>query len=492
MELPDLPKNWAKVPLEALADVSAGNPAPQGEANFAEDGVPFVRVQDMGRLKGKYLRVTADRVNEQGSQKLRLWSAGTVLLTKSGASTLLNQRAILGQDSFVVSHIATVAANGTTSADWLYYWLKMVDAAKLSHGGNMPSLPLSRVKQTQCPLPPLAEQQRIVEKIETLFAELDKGEDALREVQNLLVRYRQSVLKAAVAGELTANWRAANGPPPESGENLLARILKQRRETWRGRGSYNEPTKPNTRNLPELPDGWTWASIDQISVEMLIGLVRAAGLQNTQGIGTRYIKMDRIDMHGHLALDTDVCVNVTSQEGERFALQKNDVLFNTRNSVELVGKVGIVAKTPDQAIVYNNNLMRLRFVEATSPAFLNMQMTSPGVRKRMELVKRATTSVAAIYGKDLKQLALAIPPLAEQHEIAARTEEALARVRQVLELCDAERSRSAALRQSILKNGFSGRLVPQDPCDEPAEQLLARVRDARVCKMKPARKVASA
>jgi hypothetical protein len=91
---------------------------------------------------------------------------------------------------------------------------------------------------------PLNEQRRIVEKIETLFARLDKGEEALRDVQKLLARYRQSVLKAAVTGQLTADWRAENAHRLEHGQDLLARILQTRRETWEGRGKYKEPCRP--------------------------------------------------------------------------------------------------------------------------------------------------------------------------------------------------------------------------------------------------------
>src|SRR5690606_30258063 len=114
------------------------------------------------------------------------------------------------------------------------------------------------------PLPPINEQRRIVEKIETLFAELDKGEEYLRQVQTLLTRYRQSVLKAAVTGELTAEWRAQRVGQLEHGRDLLARILKARRESWQGRGQYKEPVEPDATALPELPQGWVSCSLDAL------------------------------------------------------------------------------------------------------------------------------------------------------------------------------------------------------------------------------------
>ena len=131
--------------------------------------------------------------------------------------------------------------------------------------GDRPRVKFDSIADFEFLLPPLNEQRRIVEKIETLFARLDKGEEALRAVRTLLARYRQSVLKAAVTGQLTADWRADNRL--EHGRDLLARILQTRRDTWQGRGKYKEPAAPDTSDLPELPDGWVWASLDSLILD---------------------------------------------------------------------------------------------------------------------------------------------------------------------------------------------------------------------------------
>ncbi|HDQ39652.1 MAG TPA: hypothetical protein ENN39_01280, partial [Desulfonatronum sp.] len=150
-------------------------------------------------------------------------------------------------------------------ADRDFLWLKLNDENFWIKGGSaQPFVKTRESFQHEFPLPPLNEQHRIVEKIETLFARLDKGEETLREVQKLLARYRQSVLKAAVTGQLTADWRAENAHRLEHGRDLLARILQTRRETWDGRGKYKEPVAPDTTGLPELPEGWVWASLDML------------------------------------------------------------------------------------------------------------------------------------------------------------------------------------------------------------------------------------
>jgi type I restriction enzyme S subunit len=189
--------------------------------------------------------------------------------------------------------------------------------------------------------------------------------------------------------------------------------------------------------------------------------------------------MDRVDMIGNVDIAPEVFVTCTPDEMDRFALRKGDVLFNTRNSVELVGKVGIVRRDPESPTVYNNNLMRLRFPDCFDPVFVGLQLCAKPFRQRMERVKKATTSVAAVYGKDFWPLPLVVPSLPEQQEIVRLLDEQFEAIERNERELDAALKRSEALRQSILKRAFSGRLVPQDPADEPAQELLARLRTER-------------
>ncbi len=242
-------------------------------------------------------------------------------------------------------------------------------------------------------LPPfsLAQQRRIVAKIEELFSELDKGIENLKQARAQLAVYRQSLLKHAFEGKLTAGWRAAHKGKLESADQLLARIHAEM------------PDKSENRGVDAAHNSCSWLKLTlaEIIVEALIGLVRASALQNRDGRGFSYIKMDRVDMSGHVDIAPEVFVDCGEEEVERFALREGDILFNTRNSVELVGKTGLVRKAPSAPTVFNNNLMRIRTVPPVLPAFLSHQMCAPQFRENMEQVKKATTSVAAVYGKDL-------------------------------------------------------------------------------------------
>jgi hypothetical protein len=143
---------------------------------------------------------------------------------------------------------------------FLEYWLVSI-ATKLEGmgtGTTVKGLRLSDVTSLPCPSPPRTAPHRREDR--DALRPARQGEEAVRQVQALLKRYRQSVLKAAVTGELTADWREANRDRLEHGRDLLARILKTRRETWEGRGRYKEPVAPDTSGLPELPEGWMWAA----------------------------------------------------------------------------------------------------------------------------------------------------------------------------------------------------------------------------------------
>lgn len=335
------------------------------------------------------------------------------------------------------------------------------------------------------PVAPLNEQRRIVEKVETLFARLDKGEEALLEVQKLLARYRQSVLKAAVTGELTADWRAENAHRLEHGRDLLARILQTRRETWDGRGKYKEPVAPDTTDLPELPEGWVWASIDQLLVRLTSGS-RAWKKYYGRGDGTfimaQNVRPMRFDLTQRFAVDPPP----DSPDAIRSEVQREDIL------ITIVGaNTGDVCRFPlDEREYYVcQSVALLRLVDVELSPFVEMYLSGKGAgRDQIETF---------IYGagrphlgfEELRAIKVPLPPKVERAEIVARINEEFERLAQVEAICQTELARSAALRQSILKDAFSGRLVPQDPADEPAAALLERIKEARAAApRKPRRK----
>lgn len=342
-------------------------------------------------------------------------------------------------------------------------------------------------------LPSRPEQHRIVAKIEELFSELDKGIENLKIARAQLKVYRQALLKHAFEGKLTAQWRAENQDKLETADALLKRIQQERAQRyqqqladWQTNGGSKpkapKPLPPLTAEelaeFPELPEGWGWVRIIDLIADSTLGLDRGAQYQNSEPPGLPYIKMNNVTMDGRVTSDKLVYVDVDKTEQERYVLREGDILFNTRNSRELVGKTGLVRKFVVPT-VYNNNLMRIRLHDGISPYFVCHQMCSAGFKKKLEEAKKGTTNVAAVYAKDLFPLLLVLAPQLEQQRIVELVEARLSEVDQLDQTITTSLQQAEALRQSILKKAFSGQLVPQDPHDEPASALLARIRAER-------------
>ncbi len=136
-------------------------------------------------------------------------------------------------------------------------------------GTTISGITKKQLETLEFPLPPLPEQERIVAKIEETFTQLEAGVAELQNAKAQLKRYRASVLKSAVEGELTREWREAHQSEIEPAETLLARILEERRKKWEeegGKGKYKEPAAPNIDGLPTLPEGWVWVSAEQATI----------------------------------------------------------------------------------------------------------------------------------------------------------------------------------------------------------------------------------
>lgn len=231
----------------------------------------------------------------------------------------------------------------------------------------------------------------------------------------------------------------------------------------------------------ELGIGWTTVPLGTLVAEAGVGLVRAAADQHVSD-GLPYVRMNHFGLDGEWDLSDLSFVQASSAEAQRYELQEGDVLFNTRNSEELVGKTAIWPGNLS-GYVYNNNLLRLRFCRGVLPRFVALQMRSPQFREALEDAKSATTSICAIYQRDLLQKPMLVPPLNEQRRIVAKLEDLLARSRRAKDALDAIPPLLEKLRQSILASAFRGDLTAdwraKHPDVEPAHELLKRIRAER-------------
>ena len=457
-----LPPGWVEISQNSLGDFINGYAFKP--AHWGKVGKPIIRIQNLTNSEKEFNYTTAkvpEKYQVTKGDVLISWSATLDTFKWGGPDGLLNQ------------HIFKFIPNPNVDVVYAFYLLKNSIAELLKsehlHGTTMKHINRRPFLEHAVRLAPLPEQRRIGDKIETLFSDLDKGEEYLRQVQTLLKRYRQSVLKAAVTGELTKDWREANKHRLESGEDLLQRILKSRREKWQGRGKYQEAEEPKGRYFSEIPKTWAAATIDQISSAVDYG---SSAKCSSYDSGVAVLRMGNIQ-NGDLDLEDLKYLPHKHDEFPKLLLDEGDLLFNRTNSAELVGKTAIYKGKPKKCS-FASYLIRVKLIEV-EPEYISAFINSAFGRAWIKAVVSQQVGQANVNGSKLKSLAIPLPPRDEQKEIVGRVSQIFAQIDAFEALCEAELKRSATLRQSILKAAFSGQLVPQDPADESATALLERI-----------------
>jgi type I restriction enzyme S subunit len=415
--------SWHRVPAAQVIEIINGFPFESKGFNN-EKGTPVLRIRDI--LKGKTKTFFEGKVDPKACYV----SNGDIVIGMDGdfnsciwqgGLVLLNQRVckVETNQAFYDQKFFSYLLPG---------YLRAIHAQ--TSAVTVKHLSSNTIKEIPLPLPPFNEQKRIVDKIEQLFSNLDEGEALLKQVQKQLGTYRQSVLKAAVTGKLIG--LDANEWP----EQTVGQLLKDIRYGTAKKCLF-DPSKTPVLRIPNVAGG----------------------------------KIDLSDLK-----HTDF----SETELEKLRLEYGDLLIVRSNgSVSLVGLSAMVTK---QAVgcAYAGYLIRLRLKQdILLPDFLNLYLHSPIVRGRIELQARSTSGVHNINSNEVKSIPLRVPPLQHQEEIVSKVDDIFSQIDVLENWCATELARSATLRQSILKDAFSGKLVPQDPTDEPAHELLKCIQAER-------------
>ena len=312
-------------------------------------------------------------------------------------------------------------------------------------------VPAGFLEQAPFPLPPLAEQRRIVAEIEKQFTRLDASVAALKRVQANLKRYRASVLKAACEGKLVpteAELAHADGRDYEPADRLLERILAERRARWKSqekrRGKYKEPVPPDTSSLPELPEGWVWAALSQISD--LKGGATKGKRYRTDEVLTEvpYLRVANVQ-RGYLDLSEIKTIEVTQDVADQLELMPGDILFTEGGDRDKLGR-GWIWKGEIDGCIHQNHVFRSRLLlSEVHPEFVSWWGNSFG-QTFFEQSGKQTTNLASINLSVLSGFPVPLPPPAEQRRIVAEVERRLSVIQQTEAAVEAnlDASRAAA------------------------------------------------
>ena len=356
---------------------------------------------------------------------------------------------------------------------YLQYFMNsstFVSFASHLNTGDRPRVDFDQLAPYEFPLAPLDQQKRIVAEIEKQFSRLDEAVANLKRVQANLKRYKAAVLKAAVEGRLVeteAERARREGRSFETGAQLLQRILETRRSQWQGKGKYKEPAAPDATDLPKLPEGWVWATVEQLSSLVEYGS-SAKTREDTTGVPV--LRMGNI-VEGELVFDELKYLPTKHDEFPKLLLKPGDLLFNRTNSPELVGKTAVFVGSL-QKFSFASYLIRVRLVQGVEPKFLAAFINSAYGRNWVKSVVTQQVGQANVNGTKLQVLAVPLSPEAEQHRIVSELDRRISLVREVEGQVDANFARAERLRQSTLSRAFSGRLS----CNEiGAEWQIVRV-----------------
>lgn len=328
----------------------------------------------------------------------------------------------------------------------------------------------------ELPIPPIPEQRRIVEAIDSYFTRLDDAVATLERVERNLQRYRAAVLKAAVEGRLVPTEAALAKQERRSYEPasvLLQRILAERRRRWSEsgkKGNCQEPPPPGTTSLPDLPEGWCWATVESLSTKVVDGVHKKPRYVNS---GIPFVTVRNLTAGPGISFDN---LNyITREDYEEYSARTNPERGDLLISKD--GTLGVVrAIRTDRVFSIFVSVALIKPVEKAMTDYLELALSSPTVQ--MQMVPKGS-GLQHIHLEDLRQDCIPLAPLAEQRRIVAAAQALLSTADAINTTYDVSLGRLARVRQSILKWAFEGRLANQDRADKSAAALVERMKAKR-------------
>ena len=426
-----VPANWCWVKAGIVTNIFNGNSINEkikAEKYYGKkEGLIFIATKDIG-FDNVVNYETNVKITDY--QNFKIAPANTALLCIEGGSSG-RKVGFVDQNVCFGNKLCAFASN-IINSKFIYYILQsqcFYDQFNNKRHGLIGGVSIKDLAEMYFMIPPLAEQQRIVERIESLFAKLDEAKENMQNVLDGFETRKAAILHKAFTGELTANWRKQHGVSMDSWEEkCVSEICKN--------------LKYGTSKKSELNG--------------LVAVIRMGNLQNGE-----------IDWN-NLAYTDD------EEDIKKYSLKKGDVLFNRTNSPELVGKTAIYRG--EFPAIYAGYLIKLDYNEnIINGEYFNYLMNSIRAKEYCQLVKTDGVSQSNINAKKIGAFQIPVPKLEEQTEIVRIIDGVFAKEQQAKELAENALAKIDLIKKSILARAFRGELGTNNPADEPAVELLKRV-----------------
>ncbi|MFW6283611.1 MAG: restriction endonuclease subunit S [Minisyncoccales bacterium] len=395
--------NYPTKKLGEVCEISAGNSVPQGKNFFKNGKYSLFRTSDVGavHISDNFSNVR-DYLNDEGIKKLKLFKKGTILLPKSGASTFLNHRVVMGCDGYVSSHLATILAGENVDHKYLYFYLFTIDAKKITANTSYPSLKLSDIGKIEIPLPPLETQKKIVAKLESLLGKINEAKKLRAEAQ-------------------------------EKTENLLSAELHK--IFSEGKDKYESEGLGNVAELVRGPFGGSLRK--DMFVDEGYAVYEQGNVIKNNTVSFRYFISEE-----------------KFKEMKRFEVSSGDILMSCSGTI---GRLAIVPSNNVPGII-NQALLKISPNEKISTNYLRYTLYDYVLRNMLKhTTGSAIKNIVAV--SILKKIKIPLPPLSEQKKIVARLDSLSQKVDQVKKLQKTTETELTTLEQSILHKAFNGELI---------------------------------
>ena len=444
-----LPAGWKLETLGSLCEKSQYGWTTKADKDG--QGVKFLRTTDITPGVVDWERVPFC-VEAPPDLEKYLIREGDLLISRTG-SIGVNYLVSNPEPAVFASYLIRFRPKKSTSTKYLRYYLQSPTYWRAIAAGKkgiaVQNVNATMLSKIPVPVAPDSEQLEIVAEIEKQFSRLDEAVANLQRVKANLKRYKASVLKDAVEGRLVpteAEIARREGRSYETGEQLLQRILEARRNEWRGKGKYKEPTSPVTANLPQLPEGWTWATMPQLG-ELNRGKSKHRPRDDAALYGGPYPFIQTGDVRR-----SDGSITAHSQTYSEFGLKQSrlwpigTLCITIAANIAETGILKLEACFPDSVVgfVSDQGYPTTEYVEffiRTARAGLD-RFASATAQKNINL-------------EVLEAVAVPTPPLAEQRRIVAEVDRRLSLIRGVESEVNANLNRAQALRQATLAKAFS-------------------------------------
>lgn len=459
-----LPKNWVNSKLNDLSTIQSGGTPSRGKNQYWNGDIPWVKISD---IKNWFVDETVEFITEEGlnNSSTKVFPKGTILFT---IFATIGKVGVLNIDATTNQAIAGITPVNNIEHKFLTYSLLELSESlqKIGKGVAQSNINLTILKDLNVPLPPLAEQQRIVAKLDDLFGHLEQVKTRLEKIPDLLKNFRQAILTQAVTGKLTEEWRVGKELDDIKDYITSLKTLKENKIEKRD----NKTPVYESLEIYDIPKSWKWVRLWDISYLVTSGSRGWSSYYSDEG--AYFVRSAEIN-NNKLRLEEAIKVNLPEKiEGKRSLIEKGNILTTVTGAN--VGKCAKIENNIPEAYV-SQSVALIKLVNEELTDYVHISMLAPNAGGGMLKDMAYGLGRPVLSLPQIKSIMIPLASMEEQTEIVQRVESLFAKADAIEAKYNMLKAQIDNLPQAILAKAFKGELVEQLPADGNAADLLKEI-----------------